>query len=89
MPTSRPRYLLTESDDLRTALETAGRRWPQDRERPTALLLHLIDEGRARVDEADVAERTRRLAVIAQLGSGLEDVYPTGYLADLRADWPE
>ena len=89
MPTSRPRYLLTESDRLREALEIAQRQWPEDAGRPTALLLRLIDAGRREIDSVHSAQRADRLAAIDRLGQGLEGSYSVGYLADLREEWPE
>ena len=89
MPTSRPRYLLTESDDLRRALSTARHRWPQDRDRPTALLARLIDEGRRAVETTDADRRHARVAAIRSAGDGLEGAYSPGYLAEVREDWPE
>lgn len=89
VPTTRPRHLLTESDELSRALEIARRRWPEDRERPTALLLHLIDEGRRAVSDVDRQRIEARRTAIAHAASGLEGVYEEGYLATLRADWPE
>lgn len=89
MPTSRPRYLLTESDDLRSALEAARQRWPEDHDRPTALLIHLIDEGRRTVETAETRRREARRAAIRSAAEGLEGAYSDGYLAELRVDWPE
>ena len=89
MPTSRPRYLLTESDRLREALQQAGARWPEDRDRPTALLLHLIDEGRHALDAEADERRRRRLHAIQHAADGLEGVYYPGHLAELREDWPD
>lgn len=89
MPTTRPRYLLTESDDLRAALEVARRQWPDDDQRPTALLLRLIDEGRRAVDGNAERRLEARLEAIRAAGRGLEGVYPEGYLGELRQDWPK
>ena len=88
MPTTRPRHLLTESDDLRAALDEAAKRWPEDGDRPTALLLRLIDAGRRSVVGEAAARRAARLQAIEQASAGLEGVYPAGYLEELREDWP-
>lgn len=89
MPTTRPRYLLTESDDLAAALAIAKRQWPEDEQRPTALLLHLIDAGRRAVDDGRSQWLQARRAAIAHAGDGLEGAFEDDYLARLREDWPE
>lgn len=89
MPTARPRYLLTQTDDLTIALDTARRRWPEDQERPTALLLHLIDEGRRSIDDERQRWIEARRHAIAHASDGLDGVYEDGYLEKLREDWPE
>jgi hypothetical protein len=54
MPTTRPRHLITETDQVAKALDDAARRWPEDRHSRARLLLHLVEEGhRALVGEAD------------------------------------
>lgn len=87
MPTTKPRYAITETPAVSRALEAARRKWPEDRDRPSRLLLHLVSEGeRAIAPELDEG-RARRLAVIHELAGSL--TYPEGYLEDLRKDWPE
>jgi hypothetical protein len=89
MPTARPRHSITETDDVARALEDAARRWPEDRERPTKLLLDLVHEGhRAITDSAERAGTTRRDA-IARTEGALTGSYSDGYLDRLRSDWPE
>lgn len=88
VPTARPRHTITETDDVARALRDAGRRWPQDRERPARLLLDLLHEGhRAISADAERATADRR-AAIERTGGALTGSYPDGYLDDLRGDWP-
>jgi len=42
--TDRPHHMLTETDDIRSALAVAASRWPG--EQPAELLLRLIRAGR-------------------------------------------
>lgn len=89
MPTARPRHSITETDDVAQALRDAARKWPQDRERPTRLLLDLVHEGhRAITANAERASADRRDA-IARTGGALTGSYPADYLERLRGDWPE
>lgn len=80
--------MLTETDEVADALRDAARRWPEDRERPAKLLLDLVREGhRAIADDEDRAV-AERLAAIDRTSGVLTGVYPTGYLEQLRDDWP-
>jgi len=85
MPTTLPRYTVTDTGPLARALDTAHILWP-DVPRGTALLTKLATSG------ADALAQTRRarLQALNELIeiSSAENVYPPGYLAELREDWP-
>ena len=83
MPTSKPRYTLTDTGDLSELLDAAQRRWPEVSDRK-ALLLRLAAAGGESIS-ADAAER--RAAVIETAGA-LSGVYEPGELERLRGDWP-
>jgi hypothetical protein len=89
MPTTRHRYTITETDEVARALAEAARRWPEEDRKPGRLLLHLVEEGRRSLlkQREDVVAADRE--VIEQTSGVLTGVYPPGYLAELRADWPE
>ncbi len=61
VPTSRPRYTLTDTGRLAEMLDVAQRRWP-DEPRRQNLLVRLAALGRAQVDRemADIDRETRR-----------------------------
>jgi hypothetical protein len=84
MPTARPRYPITETDEVAQALEVARTRWPQDRDHPRLLLLHLIAEG-ARTVQGGIAERR---AAVARTSGSAADVFEDDFLERLREDWP-
>ena len=88
MPTARPRHMITETDEVARALDDAARQWPEDKERPTRLLLDLVREGhRVITDNAARAAADRR-AAIEHTNGALTGSYPPGYLDELRGDWP-
>lgn len=57
LPTTRPRYTVTDTGDLREMLDLAQRRWPEVRDR-RQLLLRLAEAGHEAV-AADVQAATR------------------------------
>lgn len=57
MPTTRPRYTLTDTGRLAEMLDEAQRRWPEEHDRKR-LLLALAERGRERVGE-ELAEEER------------------------------
>ena len=80
--------MITETDEVARALNDAARQWPQDRERPTKLLLDLVREGhRAITADAERMAADRR-AAIQRTSGALSGTYPADYLEQLRGDWP-
>lgn len=89
-PTTRPRHVITETEQVARALDDAARRWPADsgNRAKLLLLLHLVDEGhRAVVGQQESLVRDRREAV-ARTSGALTGLYGEGYLSGLREDWP-
>lgn len=89
MPTTRPRHTITETDDVRQALDDAARRWPAERAARQRLLVRLIEEGHRAISEQQAVETKRRRELIRRGAGALTGVYPQGYLEELRRDWPE
>lgn len=89
MPTTRPRHVITETDDVARALDDAARRWPQDRSDRRRLLLHLVEEGHRAALAEHAGRVAARRAAVERTSGVLEGVYPGGYLDSLRQDWPE
>jgi sulfite reductase beta subunit-like hemoprotein len=84
MPTTRPRYTVTDTGQLRQLLDEAQRHWPRIRDRKE-LLLKLAAVG------AETIEReasSRRLAVEETAGA-FSGVYERGELERLREEWPQ
>ena len=81
MPTTRPRYTVTDTGEVSALLDKAQRRWPEIKDRKT-LLLRLAAAGREAI-EREGAER--RIAVDETAGA-LSGVYEPGELERLRED---
>jgi ABC-type hemin transport system substrate-binding protein len=84
MPTSKPRYMLTDTGDLSELLDAAQRRWPEVADRK-ALLLLLAEAG----GTAIAAEAAKQRTAIAETAGALTGLYEPGELERLREDWPE
>jgi hypothetical protein len=84
MPTSKPRYMVTDTGEVADMLDVAARRWPEVRDRK-ALLLRLAAQGRKEIEREGAARR----AAIAETAGMLSGVYRTDELERLREDWPE
>lgn len=83
MPTTKPRYTITDTGKISEQLDEAQRHWPDVRDRKE-LLLRLADAGRAAI-EREASERRR---AIEQTAGALTGVYRPDELERLREDWP-
>jgi hypothetical protein len=83
MPTTKPRYTLTDTGELSRQLDEAQRRWPEVRDRKE-LLLKLAAAGREAI-EREAASRAR---AVKETAGALSGVYEPGELERLREDWP-
>lgn len=88
MPTTKPRHLVTETDEIANALDDAARRWPQDRTRRAKLLVNLVREGHRVLSEDGERIAAARRAAIERTSGSLTNTYGADYLAALRDDWP-
>lgn len=87
MPTTRQRYLITESDRLKVALDDAARRWPEIKSR-AQLLVRLAEEGHDLLLGTLSEGAAARRAVIERTSGVMTGVYQPGYLENLRQEWP-
>lgn len=84
MPTTKPRYTITDTGEISEQLDRAQRRWPAVRDRKE-LLLRLAAAGR----EAIEREASDRRTAVRETGGALTGVYRPNELERLREDWPE
>lgn len=86
MPTTRPRYQVTETPTVALALDRAAKRWPG--EPRSRLLVRLVEAGGEMLANDESADNhAHRSAVLASAGRYAEAFGPD-YLTELRADWP-
>jgi hypothetical protein len=78
---------VTETDEVAEALDLAARHWPG--ESRGRLLVRLLEVGAARLAADDDAERDRRARLLDEFAATYAEAYPTGYLEELRGEWPE
>ncbi len=84
MPTTKPRYTVTDTGELSDLLDRAQRRWPEVKDRKQ-LLLKLAVAGQAAIE----SDGDDRRAAVAQTAGVLSGVYEPNELERLRDDWPE
>lgn len=86
MPTTRPRFFVTETDELASALDAATARWPELSR--AQVLVRLALEGAAIEEAAERDRRERRVKAVAAHAGMFTGLYPPDYLEKLREDWP-
>jgi hypothetical protein len=83
MPTTKPRYTITDTGEVSKQLDQAQRRWPDVHDRKE-LLLRLVSAGRDAIER----EASGRNAAIKETAGVLTGVYRPDELDRLREDWP-
>lgn len=77
VPTTRPRYAITDTGEMAEMLDLAQRRWPEERDR-RRLLLRLAAAGRdaiaAEVEDGERGRRRERQLAALTRGGDLVDV---------------
>lgn len=88
MPTTRPRHVITETEQIARALDDAAKRWPGESDNRTALLRRLVDEGHRAVIEVQAKRQSHHRDAVARTSGALTGAYGPSYLKELREDWP-
>jgi hypothetical protein len=86
MPTSRPRYQVTETPEVARALDVASHHWPG--ESRSRLLLRLLALGREVLEGHGEDERRRRREAVDASSGKYQHVFSERYLEEIRSDWP-
>ena len=74
MPTTRPRHMLTETDELAAALNDAAVAWPELRGDRGALLRKLVEAGRNSVRNGDGVR-----ALLTDIGDSEQQIHDMRY----------
>ena len=86
MPTTRPRYQVTETETVGHALDAAAEEWPD--EPRSKLLLRLIALGEQALQHGRSEQVLARRIAIQETSGKYDGVFGENYLAELRDDWP-
>lgn len=89
MPTTRPRHMITETDEIAAAIDLAALVWPESRDDRAVLLRRMLEEGALAVRDLRETRRAERLAAIRETSGVLSGVYPPNAAQLLREEWPE
>ena len=83
MPTTKPRYTITDTGEISEQLDQAQQRWPDVHDRKE-LLLRLATAGHDAIER----EAHERSTAIKETAGALTGVYRPDELERLREDWP-
>jgi hypothetical protein len=89
VPTNHRRHAITETDDIKKALDIARRARPDLAEKPGALLRQLILVGGNTLAHDHAAAADKRRQAVEKTSGALAGAFGTDYLKELREDWPE
>lgn len=87
MPTTRPRFQVTETPAVERALKIAATEWP-DASR-SELVTRLFERAADVIEGEKSAALERRRELIRANAGKFDDAYFPGYLEELRKDWPD
>lgn len=90
MPTTRPRHMVTETDDVVRALDAAAHVWPDASraELVRRLLVAGADAIAAGGAETQARARSARLRALDEVAGIMTGVYPAAAREHLRDEWP-
>lgn len=81
--------MITETDDIRRAIDDAAQWWPDIADDRAALLRRLILNGARSGAEEAMRARMRRLEALAEVSGMFTGLYPPGEARRLAEEWPE
>ena len=80
--------MITESDELAKALDTAARIWPEHRENRSELLRQIVRVGTERIENTESERVSRRKAAIEASAGRFRHLWPSDWRDEMRDEWP-
>jgi hypothetical protein len=87
MPTTRPRFQVTETPAVERALKVAAVQWPGASR--SELVTRLFEKGADALESDKSVQLERRRRLIRDSAGHFDEAYHAGYLEELRGDWPD
>ena len=87
MVTALPRIQVTQTPELADALVLAAEEWPEASK--SERVARLAKAGGESLAAARDARRVDRRRVLEETRGKYSEAYPSGYLKELRQDWPQ
>jgi len=81
--------MITETAEISTVLDAAGRRWPDCADNRAELIRRLLLEQLPREAEARADRLKSRQEVIRARAGSVAGVWPENWRDELRSEWPE
>lgn len=81
--------MITETDDIRQAIDDAAQRWPEIAADRPALVRRLILNGARSGAEEAARARMRQLEALAEISGKFTGMYPPNAARELVQEWPE
>jgi hypothetical protein len=88
MPTTRHRHMITETDEIRAAIDEAAKQWPEAADNRAELVRRLLLRGTPSALEAEVQRRAEFLAAVDAAAGSMRGVYPPDAARLLTEEWP-
>ena len=80
--------MITETDELATALNRAAILWPELAGQRALLLRKILEVGIESIDKDTAKLTDARLANVQKLAGSMNDVWPSNWKEELAEDWP-
>lgn len=81
--------MITESDQLASAIDYVAQTRPELRDERAELLRYIIDLGIQAMDAEILAGIESRKKAITQAAGSLTDIWPENWRELIRSEWPE
>jgi len=86
MPTTLPRYAITETPTIAAMLDDAAAAWPGLSR--ADLVRKLIEAGHDNLISRRAASRQAELSVVTQVSGSMPGVWPADAIQALKDEWP-